>query len=79
MWSPSSLFNISPGGHGGGAGETLPRTSHMVGDRGAVPWSPDSPQFWAVGLLAATLLGIVGASVSFRAGPARAGASLGKV
>lgn len=80
MYSPAALFNLSPAGSGGSpAGEALPRTSHMAGDRGAVPWSPDSPQFWVVGIAVATLLGIVGASVSLRAGPGKASASFGKV
>lgn len=77
--SPANLFNMGHGSPGGAAGATLPRSSYQSGDRGAVPWSPDSPHFWAAVLIGATLFGVVGASVNFRAGPARAGASLGKV
>lgn len=60
-----------------GAGSALPATSAPHGDHSQVPWHPDSPIFWAVGLAVATVLGITGASVKVKAGPLRAGGSAG--
>lgn len=80
QWSPAALFNLNPAGAGlRPAGEQLPPTSHRLGDRGALPWSPDSPQFWLIGVAVLTFMGIIGASVSLKAGPAKGSASLGKV
>lgn len=54
-------------------GQSLPASTYTGQDRAAVPWSPDSPTFWLIGVLALTALGWVGASVNVRAGRARAG------
>lgn len=79
----SGLFGLSPGGmspaSAGGGGDVLPPVSHMAGDRGVVPWHPDSPSFWLIAVGTLTLVGVLGASFNLRAGPARAGASVGKV
>lgn len=75
--SIQQLTGLNPG-TASGAPEMAPKVSHTMGDKGALPWHPDSPQFWLLLLLGGTVFGIVGASVQFRAGPARAGASLGK-
>jgi hypothetical protein len=81
--TPAALLGLSRGGNastGAGpvAGASLPGSSHMSGDKAAVPWSPDSPEFWLVVIAGTTLLGISGLSLKLRAGPARAAASLGK-
>lgn len=60
------------------AGAGLPTSSGTSGDGGDKPWSPDSPIFWIAALALASFAGIVGASVNLHAGPARAGASVGK-
>lgn len=57
----------------------LPRSDTSGNDKGATPWHPDSPIFWVVAILGLTLFGVVGLSVGGRAGPVKAGASLGKV
>jgi hypothetical protein len=75
--SPVRLLGLTPGTGSKAAGQQLPPTSHQSGDRGAVWWSPDSPQFWLIAFAGGALLGVAGLSVKFRAGPARAGASLG--
>lgn len=72
-----NTYGVNPGA-ASGAPEMAPPVSHMAGDKGAVPWHPDSPTFWLVLIGTASLLGIAGASINLRAGPARAGASLGK-
>lgn len=59
-------------------GAGLPQSTSTSLDRGASVFSPDSGAFWLAGLIIATALGIAGASVRVHAGPARAGASLGK-
>lgn len=73
----SRMLGLAPGSGSRAAGQALPPTSHQAGDRAAVWWHPDSPQFWLVGFAAAAVLGVAGLSVRFRAGPARAGASVG--
>lgn len=60
------------------AGDVLPLTSNMAGDKAMVPWHPHSPWFWLAAVAGATLLGIAGAEFGVRVGPARAGAALGK-
>lgn len=75
--NPYNLFGMSPGAartDGGG----LPRTTATSLDHGANPLSPDSGAFWLAALIVLTSLGIAGASVKLHAGPARAGASIGK-
>jgi hypothetical protein len=56
----------------------LPTSSASTADHVETPWHPDSGAFWLVGLILATAAGIAGASVRLHAGPARAGASIGK-
>lgn len=62
------------------AGAGLPGSSSTatVGDGGDKPWHPDSPLFWVAVIAAASFAGIVGASVNLHAGPAHAGAAIGK-
>lgn len=60
-----------------GAGAGLPTTSHVMGDGGAAPWSPDSPHFWTMAILAATVFGVLGASLDLRAGKRHARVSVG--
>jgi hypothetical protein len=76
--SPARLYGLTAGTGSKAAGHTLPATSHQAGDRGAVWWSPDSPQFWLAVFIGGAFFGITGLSFRFRAGPAKAGASLGK-
>jgi hypothetical protein len=68
--SVSSLLGMSPaqGRLSGYEGDQLPASTYTGGDQAAVPWSPDSPLFWAAVLAGLTLLGFVGASVHVRAG-----------
>ncbi|MFD9053282.1 hypothetical protein [Streptomyces zaomyceticus] len=61
------------------AGAGLPVTSQSQSfDHGEKPWHPDSPIFWVAMIGIASFVGIVGASVNVHAGPAKAGASIGK-
>lgn len=60
------------------AGAGLPATSASSNDGADKPWHPDSPIFWIAVIAAASFAGIVGASVKVHAGPAAAGASVGK-
>lgn len=76
--TPARLYGLTPGTGSRAAGATLPATSHQAGDRGAVWWSPDSPQFWLIAFAIGAVAGISGLSFKFRAGPAKAGASVGK-
>ncbi len=76
--TPNALLGLRGGTGSRAAGQQLPATSHQSGDRGAVWYSPDSAQFWLVLFGAGALFGITGLSVKFRAGPVKAGASLGK-
>ncbi len=73
----SRLYGLTPGTGSRAAGQALPATSHQAGDRGAVWWHPDSPQFWLAIFIGGAFAGITGLSFRFRAGPAKAGASLG--
>lgn len=76
----STLGIMPPKSHGTqvtGAGASLPHTSNTVGDSGAVPWSPDSPHFWAVVILGLTVFGVIGASMDLRAGKRHARVSVG--
>lgn len=80
---PFHHFGLLPGAGAGGksaAGASLPpsSTSAAAHDGGDRPWSPDSPIFWIAVIAGASFAGIVGASVHLHAGPARAGASIGK-
>jgi len=60
------------------SGAALPATTPGAGSTNVgKPWSPDSPIFW-VGVLVAAAIGLVGASFKVHAGPAHAGASIGK-
>lgn len=64
-----SVLGIVPTKTGASAaGEQLPSTSHMAGDKGAVPYHPDSQHFWFLLVGALAIFGIVGASVDVRAG-----------
>jgi hypothetical protein len=74
----SRMLGLAPGSGSKAAGHTLPPTSHQAGDRAVVWWHPDSPQFWLIAFGATALLGVSGLSFRVRAGPARAGASVGK-
>ncbi|MDB4872792.1 MAG: hypothetical protein JWP34_4560 [Massilia sp.] len=81
QWSPYAVLGMNPGNQQrtmSPAGEALPASSHTGGDRGALPWHPDSPAFWLALLGGATLLGIFGASFGVRAGPAKGSVSVGK-
>lgn len=79
--NPTDLYGIPAGGRtaaaNGGGGDVLPHTDAMVGDNAMVPWHPDSPVFWVVILGAATVLGIVGASLDVRAGKRHASVKVG--
>lgn len=75
--TPASMFGINPGAARGGAGAALPPTSVGAGDGAFVPWSPDSPTFWAVALIVLTVAGVTGASVRVRAFKRSAEAKLG--
>lgn len=75
--TPASLFGLSPGAPSKAAGQALPPTSVMGGDRAFVPWHPDSPVFWLLLITGATVLGITGASVKVRAFKGRGSANLG--
>ena len=77
--SVSNLMGINPGGArlNGYEGQQLPASTYTGSDGGAVWWSPDSPLFWGAVVGAATLLGLLGASVQFRAGKTRARAQVG--
>jgi len=57
----------------------LPKTSHASNDNGANPLHPDSPVFWVVAILGATLLGIFGVSIGGKAGPVKGSLEVGKV
>jgi hypothetical protein len=75
--NPYHLFGQTPGQvRTDGAG--LPSSRGSSIDGGLSPFSPDSAAFWLAGLIVATALGIAGASVKLHAGPARAGATIGK-
>lgn len=81
--NPLSAFGLntattSAGASAAGAG--LPATSAGASahDQGDSPWHPDSPIFWVAVIAACSFAGIVGASVNLHAGPAKAGATLGK-
>lgn len=76
--TPAQLLGLNPGAPHGGAGSQLPDSSHMVGDNGAVWWSPDSPIFWLAAVGIATALGITGASVRVRAFNSGAALNLGE-
>lgn len=78
--NPLSHFglNVATAAGPSAAGAGLPATSAASNDGGDRPWSPDSPIFWIAVIAAASFAGIVGASVNLHAGPARAGAQIGK-
>jgi hypothetical protein len=59
-------------------GAGLPRSTATSLDKAPSILSPDSGAFWLAGVIIATALGIAGASVRVHAGPAKAGASIGK-
>lgn len=71
-------LNVAAASGPSAAGAGLPATSGASNDGGDKPWSADSPLFWLAVIAAASFAGIVGASVNVHAGPARAGASVGK-
>lgn len=77
--SVSNLLGISAGQPRlpGYEGQQLPASTYAGADKAAVPWSPDSPLFWGAVLGAATLIGLLGASVQVRAGKTRARAEVG--
>lgn len=75
--NPYNLFGMSPGAaRTDGAG--LAQSTATSLDHGPNPFSPDSGAFWLAAVIVLTALGIAGASVKLHAGPARAGASIGK-
>lgn len=51
-------------------------TASQLDRHGNKPWHPDSPLFW-FGILAATTLGLIGASTSVRLGPFKGALSAG--
>lgn len=72
-----SVLGIVPTKSGASAaGEMLPSTSHMAGDKGAVPYHPDSQHFWFIVVAALAIFGVVGASVDVRAGKRHAKGSV---
>lgn len=76
-----NILGIVPGGARpvsmtSAAGETLPGSSHMAGDKGSVPYHPDSPHFWFLVLGVLAIAGIVGASVDVRGGKRHVRASV---
>jgi len=79
--NPGNLYGMPLGGaraaSSGGGGQFLPHTDSMSGDGAMIPWSPDSPIFWAALLGAGTLLGILGASIDVRAGKRHASVKVG--
>jgi len=79
--NPFELYGINPGGKSaaasGGGGDVLPPTTASYGDQVTVPWHPDSPAFWLLILGAATLVGIIGASLDVRAGKRHASVKIG--
>jgi len=79
--TPFQMFGVNPGGAtaaaSGGGGEALPSVSAQYGDHGMNPLHPDSPVFWVAILSAATLLGIIGASLDVRAGKRHASVKVG--
>lgn len=79
-WSPYMVTGLSPAAQqrtDSPAGEALPSSSNTGGDKGALPWHPDSPAFWVALLAGATVLGVFGASFNVRAGKGRAGVHVG--
>jgi hypothetical protein len=80
--NPLAAFGLNTATSSGpsAAGAGLPSTSAGASahDQGDSPWHPDSPIFWVAVIAAASFAGIVGASVNLHAGPAKAGASIGK-
>ena len=56
---------------------TAPSIAQSAISSVAPPWHPDNAMFW-LGVIAAASMGLIGASVSGRAGPLRASASAGK-
>jgi hypothetical protein len=79
--NPMTHFGLIPtasGASAAGAGLPASSPSASAQDSGDKPWSPDSPIFWIAVIMAASFAGIVGASVNVKAGPAKAGASVGK-
>jgi hypothetical protein len=77
LLNPFHMYGMSPvAARSDGAG--LPRSTAMSNDNVAKPYHPDSGVFWLGALLVATFAGITGASVRLHAGPARAGAKIGK-
>ena len=81
--SPYSLVGLMPTGNKEFSGstpyETLGVTSNSAGDQGANAFHPDSPVFWVVAILGATLLGIFGVSAGVKAGPVKSSLEVGKV
>jgi hypothetical protein len=78
--NPLDHFGLNTAASSGpsAAGAGLPASSSSSNDGGDKPWHTDSPLFWVAVIAAASFAGIVGASVNLHAGPARAGASVGK-
>lgn len=75
--TPAKLLGLQQG-TSGTPGASLPRSTAMSGDNVTQWWHPDSPHFWLVVVAGTTLLGISGLQFKLRAGPAKAGAELGK-
>jgi hypothetical protein len=81
QWDPYQVLGMSPGNQQhtqSPAGEALPASSHTGGDRGALPWHPDSPAFWLALIGGATLLGVFGASFNVRVASGKAGVNVGE-
>lgn len=78
MMIPARTLGLAPGTGSKAAGQQLPGTSHQAGDKGVNWWHPDSPQFWLLLFAGGALVGVSGLSFRFRAGPAKAGAAVGK-
>lgn len=77
LLNPYHLAGMSPAAvRADGAG--LPSSSATSLDKADTPFHPDSAVFWLAAVIVLTAAGIAGASVRVHAGPARAGASIGK-
>ncbi len=62
----SAMLGMNPARQSRAAGQSTPLVTAAGGDRQQVPWSPDSSQFWVVGVAVLTVLGMAAADVKVR-------------
>jgi hypothetical protein len=78
--TPAGMFNLTPAVPAHARADGAPRPLALATgpgvDDGAPAWHPDNALFW-FGVLAAATLGLIGASTSFRVGPAKVAAAVG--